>query len=186
MENLKKYIENFTDLSEKSWIILNECFTELQVKKGTYLLKENEVCNSIFFISSGFCKSFYNKDGKEINTAFYFEKDFFTNITSLKSGEKSKYAIKVCEDSEVIKFDKSALLDAYQKSQEIESFGRKILELIVKKQEEQIDTFKLLSPAQRYENLILKQPNILQRVSLTQISSYLGISRETLSRIRGK
>ena len=186
MENLKKYIQNSTDLSEESWIILNDCLTELQVKKVTYLLKANEVCNSIFFINSGFYKSFYNKDGKEINTAFYFENDFFTNITSLKNGEKSKYAIKACEDSEVIKFDKFALLVAYQKSQEIESFGRKILELIVKKQEEQIDTFKLLSPTQRYENLILKQPNILQRVSLTQISSYLGISRETLSSIRGK
>ena len=62
MENLKKYIQNFTNLSEKSWIILNDCLTELQVKKGTYLLKENEVCNSVYFISSGYCKSFYNKD----------------------------------------------------------------------------------------------------------------------------
>ncbi len=186
MENLKKFIRSFTNLSEESWLILHDCLTELAVKKGVFLLQENEVCNSIFFISSGFCKSFYIKDGKEINTAFYFEKDFFTNIISLKNGEKSKYAIKACENSEVIKFDKFKLLDAYKKSQEIESFGRKILELIVKKQEEHLDTFKLLSPAQRYENLILNQPNILQRVSLTQISSYLGISRETLSRIRGK
>jgi len=186
MENLKNYLQDYTNLSEESWLIIRDCLKELPVKKGTYLLKENEVCNSIFFISQGFCKSFYNKDGKEINTAFYFENDFFTNIISLKNEEKSKYAIKACEDSKVIKFDKFKLLDAYQKSQEIESFGRKILELIVRKQEEHLDTFKLLSPKQRYENLILKQPNILQRVSLTQISSYLGISRETLSRIRGK
>ncbi len=186
MENLKKYIQDSTALSEGSWLILHDCLTELNVKKGTYLLKEGEVCKSIFFLSLGFCKSFYNKDGKEINTAFYFENDFFTNITSLKNGEKSKYALKACEDSKLIKLDKLILLDAYQKSQEIESFGRKILELIVKKQEEQIDTFKLLTPTQRYQNLISLQPNILQRVSLTQISSYLGISRETLSRIRGK
>lgn len=186
MENLKKYIQSSTILSEENWIILLDCLKELYIKKGSYLLKEDEVCNSIFFISSGFCKSFYNKDGKEINTAFYFENDFFTNIISLKNGGKSKYAIKACEDSRVIKFDKFILLDAYTKSREIESFGRKILELIVQKQEEHIDTFKLLSPTQRYENLISKQPDILQRVSLTQISSYLGISRETLSRIRGK
>lgn len=186
MKNLKSYIQSFTNLSEESWIILKECLTELNVNKGAYLLKENEVCNSVFFISSGYCKSFYNKDGKEINTAFYFENDLFTNITSLQNGEKSKYAIKAGENSTVIRFDKLLLLDAYKKSQEIESFGRKILELIVKKQEEHLDTFKLLTPAERYENLVLKQPGILQRVSLTQISSYLGISRETLSRIRGK
>jgi CRP-like cAMP-binding protein len=186
MNNLKSYIQIFTNLSEESWIILKECLTELNVKKGAYLLKENAVCNSVFFISSGYCKSFYIKDGKEINTAFYFEKDLFTNITSLQNGEKSKYAIKSGENSTVISFDKLLLLDAYKKSQEIESFGRKILELIVKKQEEHLDTFKLLTPSERYENFILKQPGILQRVSLTQISSYLGISRETLSRIRGK
>ncbi|MFA7421830.1 MAG: Crp/Fnr family transcriptional regulator [Melioribacteraceae bacterium] len=186
MENLKEYIQSITDLSEASWTILKDCFTELSVNKGTYLLKENEVCNAVYFISSGYCKSFYNKEGKEINTAFYFERDFFTNIVSLKSGEKSKYSIKACEYSEVIKFDKLSLLDAYKKSREIETFGRTILEIIIKRQEEHIDTFKLLTPAQRYDNLLLKQPGILQRVSLTQISSYLGISRETLSRIRGK
>jgi CRP-like cAMP-binding protein len=186
MDTLKNYIQTFTSLSEQSWIILKECLTELNLKKGDYLLKENEVCNYVFFISSGYCKSFYNKDGKEINTAFYFEKDLFTNISSLQSGEKSKYAIKAGENSNVIRFDKLLLLNAYKKSQEIESFGRKILELIVKKQEEHLDTFKLLTPQERYENLVLKQPGILQRVSLTQISSYLGISRETLSRIRGK
>lgn len=86
----------------------------------------------------------------------------------------------------VLRFDKSKLLDAYKKSQEIEAFGRKLLELIIAKQEEHLDNFKLLTPQQRYENLVLKQPEFLQRVSLTQTASYLGISRETLSRIRGK
>ncbi len=186
MENLRKYIQSIINLSDESWLTLEGSISKLNVKKGTCLLKENEVCSSIFFISQGCCKSFYNKDGKEINTAFYFEDDFFTNIVSLKSGEKSKYYIKACENSKVIKLDKFTLLEAYKKSQEIESFGRKILELIIKKQEEQLDDFKLLTPAQRYNNVILKHPDILQRISLTQISSYLGISRETLSRIRSK
>ncbi len=186
MKNLKTYIQNLTDLSEESWTILCDCLTELKFEKGDRLLKVDEVCNSIFYISLGQCKSFYNQDGKEINTAFYFENDFATNIKSLTSGIKSEYEIKACEHLTVLRFDKSKLLDAYKKSQEIEAFGRKLLELIIAKQEEHLDNFKLLTPQQRYENLILKQPEFLQRVSLTQTASYLGISRETLSRIRGK
>jgi CRP-like cAMP-binding protein len=186
MNNLKTYIQNLTNFSEQSWTILLGCLTEQKFKKGDKLLKENEVCNSIFFISRGLCKSSYNKDGKEINTTFYFENDFATNVKSMISGTKSEYEITVLENLTALEFDKVKLLDAYKKSQEIEAFGRKLLEIIVSKQEEHSNSFKLLTPQQRYENLILTHPQFLQRISLTQIASYLGISRETLSRIRGK
>lgn len=186
MNILQKYIRTFCNLSDESWIILKDCTKELSVRKGTELLKYNEICNSIYFIISGYCKSFYNLNGKEINTAFYFENDFLTNIKSLRSGEKSEYSIKSCENLKAIEFERLRLIEAYKKSPEIESMGRNILELILEKQEEHNNIMKLLTPKQRYEYLIIKHPHILQRVSLTQISSYLGISRETLTRIRKK
>lgn len=186
MKNLKVYIESLTELSNESWTVLCDCLTEQKFRKSDRLLKESEICNAIFFISSGHCKASYNLDGKEINTAFYFENDFVTNTKSLLSGTKSEYEIKACENLEVIRFDKTKLLSAYKMSKEIETFGRKILEIIVSKQEDHSNTFKLLSPKQRFENLILRQPEFLQRVSLTQTASYLGMSRETLSRLREK
>ncbi|HSH64572.1 MAG TPA: Crp/Fnr family transcriptional regulator [Bacteroidia bacterium] len=186
MKNLKTYIQNLTTLSEKDWIILSDCLREQKFKKGEPLLKENEQCNSIFFIDHGFCKSSYNKDGKEINTAFYFENDFVTNVKSLTGGTKSEYEITAGEDMITLKFDRSRLLEAYKKSQAIETVGRKLLEIIVSRQEDQLNSFKLMTPQQRYEKLILTHPDFLKRVSLTQIASYLGISRETLSRIRAR
>ena len=187
MENLKEYLKTFTELSEESWIIFKQCLKESFVNKGTELLSEGKVCNSIFFINSGFCKSYYAlSDGREINTAFYFENDFFTNIKSLRSRQKSEFTILACEKTEVIEFDRKLLLEAYNKSPQIESLGRKILEIIIEKQEEHNNILKLLTPKERYEYLILNYPHVSQRVSLTQISSYLGISRETLSRIRKK
>lgn len=185
MENLKKYIATITELSEQSWADLLVCMTEVDFKKNEVLLKEGEVCKSIFFISSGLCKSFYLLDGKEINTAFYFENDFATNIKSLVSSSKSEYTIKACEKTKAVKLDKDRLLEAYRKTHQIETFGRKVLELITTRQEEHAETFKLLSPKQRFDRLVSKHPDFLQRVSLTQTASYLGISRETLSRFRG-
>jgi len=184
MDTLKKYIATVTDFSEQSWVALCNCITELEFKRNEPLLKEGQICNSIFFISSGFCKAYYNLDGKEINTAFYFENEFATNMKSLTTSSNSGYTIKACEKMRVVRFDKTKLLEAYSQSHQIETFGRKVLELITAKQEDHSDNFKLLTPKQRFENLVLKHPDFLQRVSLTQTASYLGISRETLSRFR--
>ncbi len=184
MDNLKKYIASITDFSIESWTFLYDCLEEIKFDRNEQILKEGQICSSIFFISSGLCKSYYNKDGKEINTAFYFENDFATNIKSLTTSSKSEYAIKTCEKTNVVRLDKRKLLDAYTKSHQIETFGRKVLELITAKQEEHLESFKLLTPKQRFDNLVAKHPDFLQRVSLSQTASYLGISRETLSRFR--
>lgn len=184
MNNLLNYIRTLTSFSEQSWAALDNCLEEIEFQKNETLLKEGQICNSIFFISSGLCKSFYNLDGKEINTAFYFENDFATNIKSLTTSSRSEYTIKAYEKTKVVRFDKVKLLSAYSQSHEIESFGRKVLELVITKQEEHSSGFKLLPPKQRFDTLISQHPDFLQRVSLTQIASYLGISRETLSRFR--
>lgn len=184
MNNFKRYIESITELSEQSWIALCNCLSEVQFKKNEPLLKEGKICNSIYFISSGVCKSCYNQDGKEINTAFYFENDFATNVRSLVASSKSAYSIKAHEKTRAVVIDKTKLLAAYKQSHQIETFGRKVLELIMAKQEEHSDSFKLLTPKQRFDALVSQHPDFLQRVSLTQTASYLGISRETLSRFR--
>lgn len=184
MENLKTYIATISDLSEESWKLLSECATEIKLRKKDYLLSEGERCNAIFFVSSGLCRSVYNKDGKMINTAFYFENDFITNINSLKTSSPSAYSIQSYETSHIIRLDKTKLLAAYSKSRQIETFGRKLLELIIAQQEEHANSFKLFTPKQRFDHLTIRHSDFLQRVSLSQIASYLGISRETLSRFR--
>ncbi|MEO7049629.1 MAG: Crp/Fnr family transcriptional regulator, partial [Ferruginibacter sp.] len=110
---------------------------------------------------------------------------FATNIRSLAMGAKSLYFLKACEKLKLVSFDKTKLLEAYTQSPQIETFGRKVLESIIAKQEEHSEIFKLMTPGQRFANMVLKHPDFLQRVSLSQIASYLGISRETLSRLRG-
>ena len=74
MKNLLHYIHTLTEFSEESWHTLLPALSTVEVKKGAYLLKEGEVCNSLFYIDNGCCRSFYIKDGVEKNTAFFFEK----------------------------------------------------------------------------------------------------------------
>ena len=184
MTELLHHFQSITRFSQKSWEFLQPALEAGEVSKNGYLLKTGEVCQSLFFILKGSCRSFYIHDGEEINTAFYFETEFATNIKSLTLGMPSEYAIQACERMSVIKIDRLRLLDAYRQSSEIESLGRTLLEAMMVKQEEHANLFKLLTPQQRYNFLEKNQPSLLQKISLTQLSSYLGISRETLSRIR--
>ncbi len=184
MDNLKKYIRSLTTFSDTSWDLLQPALTKKEFKKNEFLLRHGQVCNSFFYIDNGYCKSYYDIDGVMKNTGFFFENEIATNINSFGSGQKSEFNIVACEPLTAIVFDKDKLFQATKKAGEIETLGRNCIRLFATKQEEFSTLFKLYSAQERLEYLETKHPEILQRVSLSQLASFLGVARETLSRIR--
>lgn len=184
MDNLLKYIRSLTGFSDKSWELLQPALTTKVFKKNELLLKQGQVCNSLFYIDNGYCKSYYEIDGVLKNTGFFFENEITTNIISFGNGEKSEFNIVACEPLTTIIFDKNKLFQATKQASEIETLGRNCIRLFATKQEEFSTLFKLYSAQERLEYLETKHPEILQRVSLSQLASFLGVARETLSRIR--
>ena len=152
--------------------------------KGELLLKHGQICKTIFFVEKGYLRTFLDKDGTEINTAFTIEGSFTTDLKSLRQDSAADTSIIAGETAAVYEFDKDKLLALYQTSAAIESFGRNLLEQLLITQEEHTNLFRLHSPAERYGHIVNNSPEMLQRVSLSQLASYLGIARETLSRIR--
>lgn len=183
---LYKKIIDLTDITELSLNKLFSAITIKQIKKHETILNQGIICRNIFFVEKGYLRIFTNKDGKEINTDFIFENNFTTNLKSLRLAIPSDTTIQAGELSTIYEFDKNILLELYKESPEIESFGRKLLEQLLIAQEEHTNLFKIFKPEERYKYLQTNNPEILQRVSLSQISSYLGVARETLSRIRKK
>lgn len=181
-----KTITGFTDMSDESLSKLFSVVNRREFAKNEYLLEENAVCNSIFFIEAGSVRSFLHIDANEINTNFSFEGNYVTSLKSLRTSTPSEINIKAEEKSIVFEFKKDNLLELYKESVEVDAFGRNLLELLLMQQEEHANLFKIYSPAERYEYLRVNSPELLQRVSLSQLASYLGIARETLSRIRRK
>ncbi len=186
MTDLLKFIHSFSEFSEESWDILRSIITTVEFKKGDILIQADKVCTSLFFISKGFCRAFNLQDGLEVNTCFYFENDIATNMNSYVFNIKSSFAIQACEPVTAYKFEKAKVLEISKKAPEIELIAKRNLQLIAAKQEKQLQLYRLLTAMQRYEYLERNEPEILQRVSLTQLSSYLGVKRETLSRIRNR
>lgn len=183
-ERFKTSMSNLEYLSEASIEKLISCVQERVLSKGEYLLEEGKVCKKIYFVETGFLRSFRIKEGNEMNTGFIFENSFTTNLKSLRSGTPSETSIQAAETGVFWEFDKHQLLELYRVSQEIESFGRKIVEILSIRQEEYSNLFTLYDAKERYAYLLKNHPEIIQRVSLSQLSSYLGVARETLSRIR--
>lgn len=170
--------------SNDSWELLQSALTKKDFKNKEFLLQEGQVCNSLFYINKGYCKSYYEIEGTIRNTAFFFENEIATNVKSFGSGQKSEFNLITCEPTTVIIFDKKKLFRATEQSKEIEALGRNCIRVFAAKQEEFSNLFKLYTPQERFEYIERNHPEILQRVSLTQLSSFLGVSRETLSRIR--
>jgi CRP-like cAMP-binding protein len=181
---LHKKITGLAEISVSGLDQLFQATSLRQLQKGEIVLKEGQTCSTILFVEKGYLRSFIDKDGIEINTDFIFEGNFTTNLKSLRSSTPSDTTIQAGEPTTIYEFDKEKLLELYKVSPEIESFGRKLLEQLLIAQEEHSSLFKIYSPTERYQYLRNTKPEMLQRISLSQLASYLGIARETLSRIR--
>jgi CRP-like cAMP-binding protein len=186
IEGLSKKIKEITSLSDNSIDMLLTCAQQKEYPKGQCLLKKGQICNHLYFVEKGWLRTYIDKEGNDVNINFTFEGNFTSNIKSLKTKQSSQYIIKAGERSLVTLFDKDDLLELYSRSTEIELLCRKILGTFLIESNEQIAFYKLHSPIERYEFLIKNKPQMIQRISVSQLSSYIGVARETLSRIRKK
>ncbi|REC49517.1 Crp/Fnr family transcriptional regulator [Chryseobacterium pennipullorum] len=184
MEQLLQYINSLTSVSDTSWALLQPALTQKTYRKNELMLQEGKICNSLFYIDKGFCKSYYEIEGVIKNTGFFFENEITTNLSSFGTGEPSAFNIVACEEVHAVLFDKERLFDIARKVHEIEALGRHCIRKFALKQEEFSNLFKLYSARERLEYLETQYPEMIQRVPLTQLASFLGVARETLSRIR--
>lgn len=171
-------------LSKESEQKLLNIMKPVNLRKNEPLLSQDEMCKNIYYLESGFLISLSNLDGKVICLDFTLAGNFTTNLNSLQNKVVSNYSIIACEDSVVWIFSKQNLLHLYADSHEFVDFSRQVMEQLLIDQQHHINLFKLNKPIERYRHILQFKPELLQKTTLTLLSSYLGISRETLSRIR--
>ncbi len=187
MKSIKELFLNKYGLSGENFDLLKSFMTEHKKSKGDILIHEGEVHHSIYFIKTGAMRSYYiNKKGKDVTYWFGFEGDIAASLGNFINSKPSLENIELLEDSVVLKISKSKLLELYETNLELANFGRKLAELALLEMEEQILLTQFTDAKSRYLKLIDKFPQILRRVKLGHISSYLGITQVTLSRIRSE
>jgi CRP-like cAMP-binding protein len=173
-------IENIERFDKE--IVLNP----VKLKKNEYLLRANEYCRNISYLKSGILRHFYINDSTEIITSFAFSGDVSTVLRSLIHNEPSREYIQAITDCEIssISISNYQLLKAkYPMLAKIDAYITQLYALIL---EERLFSLKFHTAAERYQILLKREPMIIKQVPLTFIASYLGITLETLSRIRAQ
>jgi CRP-like cAMP-binding protein len=185
-DKLKLKVQGIAPLSAEDLDSFCEAATPIECKKGHLLLKEGVVCKSIYFVESGYLRSYYTLDGLEINTGLHFENTFVTNLKSLRMELPSDSFIVAAEPVVLYEFTKEKMMALYARCAPVVAFGKKLLELLAIEQQEHISLFQLYSAEERFRHIQKTRPEIFQRVPLSYLASYLGVARETLSRFRKK
>jgi CRP-like cAMP-binding protein len=186
MQHLLNHIKNYAPLSKEAQLALEDCFEQITLPKHDYLLREGKVCRHLYFLEQGALRGFYNLDGKEITHWFGFENDFVTSFHSFITAQPAVENIQLLEGCVLWAISKETLTALFNQYHEIERLMRIAYEKYYIRLEERFINAQFKTAAELYENLLLQTPHIIERVPLGCIASYLGISQETLSRIRSK
>ena len=186
MQNiLFDFISKYITLTEEEKEALISLDIFHSVKKGTILLHEGKKTNESFFVLKGCIRKYYIIDGEEKTTAFYTELEALTPHCVI-SNTPSEYYIASVEDSIVLISNAEMGEEVNRKFPKFDTMCRMFSEELLAKQQIDFDDFKTSSPEQRYQNLLQKRPDLLQRVPQHQIASYLGIKPQSLSRLRAR
>ena len=186
MEQLINYIKTYSPLRNDAEQVLYNCFEKLVLPKNEFLVTEGKICRHLYFLEQGAIRGYYNLDGKEITHWFAFENDFVTSFHSFITGQPAVENIQLLEGSILWSISKEKLTGLFNQYHEIERLVRIAYEKYYIRLEERFVNAQFKTATERYENLLHQTPHILERVPLGIIASYLGISQETLSRIRGR
>lgn len=182
---LLKHIQTISPLSLSSETALAAICRERQFQKGDNIQDIGHTCKTIYFVKHGVVRIFYYKDARDITESFEFENAFVARAESLFTGKPSRKAIQALEDTTLIAIDSHKLFNLFDQQPELERLFRKIIETSYVHTVNRLESLQFNTAEERYKNLLKETPDILKRVPLKYIASFLGITQVSLSRIRG-
>lgn len=174
----------YNQISEKAIDAISDICSSITIKKNKDLQPIGHTCKTIYFITKGAARIYYYKDGNDITECFVFEHKIIARVESLFTGKPSQKAIEIIEDAELIAINATQLFKLYDTFPEIERLFRKIFEAAYVDTVNRVESIQFHTAEERYTTLLNETPNVLQRVPLKHIASYLGITQVSLSRIR--
>jgi len=184
MDSFFKIVASFTSLSEDSKEALASVLKRMEFPKGHILVKQNSVCRYTYFIEKGLTRTFYDKNDKDVTDWLSAENMFACSIISFLTRQPDRRGIELLEDAVLWALHYDDLEKLYRQYHDIERFGRLLVSSGIIQVQQRFDDLHFATAAQRYHTLMDTNPTFLQRVPLGMIASYLGITQETLSRIR--
>ena len=185
-EQIKLVFQQMVDLTPEQWAAFEQHLEEVTYRKNDFLCQAGHTEQYLYFIHTGAVRVYHQTEQQEFTLNFHFDNEFVSAFSSFLTQTPSRVYLQVLENVEVSRIHRQHLYHSYQQFHEAERIGRLFAEtLYVHKTNREIDLLSL-SAEEQYINLLRKNPNLVNSISVKHLASYLGIQPESLSRIRHK
>jgi len=185
-ENIFKHFEKFIGLSENLKHEINQRLKPVTFKKGELVFNADRVCTKSYFINKGILRTYFLKDGKEISEYFSRKDEWVNSPKSFMQRKKDIYYIDAVENTEAYFINVNDLVFLFDNFPEMERYARLSMGSVFGHLMERINSMRFTSATERYHHFQNIYADIYHRIPLGMVASYLGITQETLSRIRAK
>ena len=181
---LQSITEQYCPLSPETLSDIKNIAHIRYFKKGELLAKEGQFSDELYYVAEGGARAYYLLDGKTITDWFAFENDFISSVVSFFLDVPGQHQIEMLEDTTMLVLKRDDVDLLCDKHHDFERLGRLSVTKTMMQLQQRIVSIQFKSSKERYESLLEKYPKIELRAPLGDIASYLGITQETLSRIR--
>lgn len=181
---VQQFISRFVKLNEEEWNAVLPLIKIRELKKNDYFVREGEIARYISFTQNGYLRVYYNHDGNEITRDISPLHTFVTALPSFISQTPSFEIIQAITNCELFVIYRDDLENLYNKYINWQKVGRRIMEDMFVETQNRIYAFITQTAEMRYKEMMEKFPDIFLQVPLQYIASYLGITSQSLSRLR--
>lgn len=185
MDNIETYLSEILEIPKDAITTCSDFYVSKKVAKNEFLLREGEICLDTFFVEKGLLRMFsLDKNGKEHVIQFAPENWLISDRSSLNFNEKSKFYIEAIEDTEVFILGNDFFTKMIENYPHIAERNDLLLQKHIRNLQNRVNSLLADTAEERYMNFIKMYPDILLRVPQWMVASYLGITPESLSRVR--
>ena len=183
---LLKYFSNYLELREEEVDFLEKNVPIVDLESNHFLLQGGEISNAFYFVIEGIVRMYYLVDGVEKTTFFYQKNDFVSSYESFTQQLPSKHYFQTVGKASVAIFKNSVVAEIITRYPRFEMLSRIIMEKELIVYQNMLASFITMDSEQRYCDLLKNNPELFQNIPQYHIATYLGVSPETLSRIKSR
>lgn len=183
-ETLSGFIKNFAPIDDSQCDKFTDLFEPMPVKRLDYLYREGDNIKKLYYIHSGVMRGYYLKDGVEHTTSFYFGPTLMTDMFTVRDNTPTLMYMQALKDCECYVASFEAVEKLADEHLEFYKAFYKLYEFLFMFMVQRQISFIYDTPRERYLKLFKEHPNVIAKIPLRYIASYLGIKPESLSRIR--